>query len=159
MSVARHAIRHAILAALASLVAPAGAVADPAQVLDQFGFFGRWSPNCDQAPAPDNVLRTSWVAAGVARFREQIGAGRGESLYVVLNAERTAEDSLAIRIQLNQAVLEDLVMVRNGDRMRTMSNQIVASDRTAGGGAGRVLVKDGVVTANGVATPWLARCK
>jgi hypothetical protein len=158
------AARHAILAALAGLAWPALAAADPAQVLEQFGFFGRWSQHCERAPAPDNVLRTSWVAAGIARFREQIGKDRGESLYVVLDAARVGDDRVSIRVKLNGAITEFLVMVRDNGRMRTMFNHMAAPDAAANQAttqpeAGRTLVKDGIVTANNAATPWLSRCE
>jgi hypothetical protein len=42
-------------------------------------------------------------------------------------------------------------MVRRGDRIRTMVNQPAGSSDP--------VVRDGVVTANGLATPWLTRCE
>ena len=151
-------VRRAILAALASLAAPALAAADPAQVLEQFGFFGRWSQHCEREPARDNVLRTSWVADGVARFHERNDEEYAGNLYVVLDAARIADDRVSIRIKLNGELTEDLVMVRDHDRIRTMSNRMAAAgpDRA---NAGRILVKDGMVTGSRTATPWLTRCE
>jgi len=71
MSVARRAI----LAALASLAAPALAAADAAQVLEQFGFFGRWSQNCAREPevadlaALLNKMGAKIEGAGTATIR------------------------------------------------------------------------------------------
>jgi hypothetical protein len=156
--------RRAVLATLASLAVTAQtttqAAADPVQVLEQVGFFGRWSQHCEREPAQDNVLRTSWVADGIARFHEQNDKDGTGNLYSVLDAARIADDRVSMRIKLNGEVTLDLVMVVDHDRIRTMSNRMVAAGPAADrADAGRVLVKDGRVTGSRATTPWLTRCK
>jgi hypothetical protein len=146
--------RKMILAAVAILAYPALAAADPAQVLEEFGFFGRWSQHCDRAPAPDNILRIASAASGAARFREQIGREYGGNAYEVLDAQRIGSDRISMRIRLNGELTEHLVMMLDGDRIRTMLNEVLDGDD-----AGRILVENGEVKSNGASTPWLARCK
>jgi hypothetical protein len=147
-------VRTTILAAIVSLASPAVAAADPVQVLKDFGFFGRWSQNCDRAPAPDNILRIASAVTGTARFREQVGRDNGENSYEVLDAQRIAGDRISMKIRLNGELTEHLAMVIDGDRIRTMLNEVLDDD-----GAVRILVEDGNVKSNGASTPWLARCR
>jgi hypothetical protein len=146
--------RKAALIALAILACPSLAAADPAQVLQEFGFFGRWSQHCDRAPALDNILRIASAASGTARFREQVGKEYRENAYEVLDAQRIGNDRVSLRIRLNGTLSEHLVMMRDGDRIRTMLNEVLDGDD-----AGNILVENGEVKSNGASTPWLARCK
>jgi hypothetical protein len=145
--------RTTILAALVCLAGPALA-ADPVQVLQDFGFFGRWSQDCERAPAPGNILRIASAVTGTARFREQVGPTAGENAYEVLDAERIATDRISMKIRLNGKLTEHLAMVIDGDRIRTMLNEVLEDD-----GAVRILVENGEVKSNGASTPWLTRCR
>ena len=56
----------------AGLALPVVAAPSPRQVLESFGFLGRWSPHCDQPPGPGNSLRTAAVAPnGAVGFSER----------------------------------------------------------------------------------------
>ncbi|HEX4557022.1 MAG TPA: hypothetical protein VH249_23735 [Xanthobacteraceae bacterium] len=153
MDFARTIILIAALAAGAAVPVMAAAES-PRQVLEDFGFLGRWSPRCDQPPSPDNSLRTTSVTpSGAVGFSEQFGKGFRENSYEVLRAERITDDQVSIRIRLNGETTQDLVMAIHKGRLRTMANRPLD-----GANAGRTLVKDGRVTASGAPTPWMSRC-
>jgi hypothetical protein len=151
-------VRTTILLALmmAGLAFPGMAGADPARrVLKNFGFFGRWSPRCDQPPTPGNSIRTTSVTPnGTVRFSEHFGKGFTDNFYEVLAAERIAADQVSIRIRLNRKDIQDLVMTMEDGRLRTMANRPLD-----GPNAGRAIVKDGRVAASGSPTPWMSRCR
>jgi hypothetical protein len=154
MDFARTTILLAALAASLAFPVSAGAQA-PRQVLKDFGFFGRWSPRCDRPPTPGNSLRTTSVTpAGAVRFREHFGKDFSDNSYEVLAAERIAADQVSIRIRLNRNTTQDLVIAMEDGRLRTMANR-----PRDGANAGRAVVKDGRVTANGSPTPWMSRCR
>jgi hypothetical protein len=138
----------------AGLAFPVIAAESPRQVLEAFGFLGRWSPNCDQPPSPGNSLRTtSATPSGGVGFNEEFGTSFGENVYEVLDAKRIAGDRVSIRIRLNGETTQDLVMALRKGRLRTMANRPLD-----GANAGRTIVKDGRVTASGTPTPWMSRC-
>jgi hypothetical protein len=147
--------RATILASLtAGLAFPVIAAESPRQVLEAFGFLGRWSPNCDQPPSPANSLRTtSATPDGGVGFSDAFGASFNENVYEVLDAKRIAGDRVSIRIRLNGETTQDLVMALHRGRLRTMANRPLD-----GAHAGRRIVKDGRVTASGTPTPWMSRC-
>ncbi len=149
------AVLTVVLMAAAGRAAPIIAAADsPRQVLEDFGFFGRWSAHCDQPPTPGNSLRTTSVtASGAVGFREEFGKDFSENFYEVLAAERIADDQVSIRIRLNRKTTQDLVMAMENGRLRTMANRPLDGEN-----AGRTLVKDGRITASGAPTPWMSRC-
>jgi len=145
-------VRLALLTAGVAL--PAGADT-PRQVLKDFGFFGRWASQCDRPPSPGNGLRTTSVTpAGTVRFREHFGKGFRDNVYEVLAAEWIAADQVRIRIRLNRNATQDLVMAREDGRLRTMANRPLD-----GANAGQAVVEDGLITASGSPTPWMARCR
>ena len=138
----------------AGLAFPVLAAESPRQVLEDFGFLGRWSPNCDQPPSPGNSLRTtSTTPGGGVGFSEAFGTSFSENVYEVLDAKRIAGDRVSIRIRLNGETTQDLVMALRKGRLRTMANRPLD-----GANAGRTIVKDGRVTASGTPTPWMSRC-
>ncbi len=144
-------LRNMFLVSLASLLLLAPAQAQSTRrVLENFTFFGKWSPHCDQPAGPANSLRNVYVArGGEVQFTESLGAGYKDNLYRVLDAKRIAPDKVVLRIELNGTITQDLTMVKEGGRIRTVANQ-----RTDG----QFVVKDGIVLANGNATPWVSRC-
>lgn len=136
---------------LCLLVAGASAADTVQTTLKAFDFFGVWSPECDLPAAPGNSLREVTVsAAGQVRFTESLGKDYDPNVYVVLEAKRTAPDTVILRIELNGQTKQDLTIVRAPGRVRTMANQRVAD--------GVFVVKDGVVSANGRETPWMNHC-
>jgi hypothetical protein len=138
----------------AGFALPVVAAQSARQVLESFGFLGRWSPRCDQPPGPGNSLRTTSVTPnGAVGFSEEFGSGFGANVYEVLDAKRIAGDRVTMRIRLNGETTQDLVMAIQNGRLRTMSNR--PRDRA---NAGRTIVKDGRVTASGTPTPWMSRC-
>ena len=149
--------RTILIASLAAGLACPVMAADetPRQVLENFGFLGRWSPRCDRPPSPGNSLRTTSVTpAGTVRFREHFGKGFRDNVYEVLAAEWIAADQVRIRIRLNRNATQDLVMAREDGRLRTMANRPLD-----GANAGQAVVEDGLITASGSPTPWMARCR
>ena len=73
------------------------------ETLDQFGFFGTWAVNCDQAAALDNNIRRAYVAAaGDAIFSESLSPAAEPNTYVILSARRLGEDTIVLRIKLNE---------------------------------------------------------
>jgi hypothetical protein len=128
------------------------AAADSVQgTLKEFDFFGVWSPECDLPAAPGNSLRE--VTAndqGQVRFTESFGKEYDPNVYVVLDAKRVNSSTFILRIELNGATRQDLTMVREPGRVRTVANQRVTD--------GSFVVKDGMVVANGNATPWMVHC-
>jgi hypothetical protein len=145
-------VRLALLSA--GITLPSGAET-PREVLEDFGFFGRWSPQCDRPPSPGNSLRTTSVTpAGTVRYREHFGRAFTDNVYEVLAAERIAADRVRIRIRLNRTTNQELEMAREDGRLRTMANRPLD-----GGHAGRPIVDDGLIAASGSPTPWMARCR
>jgi hypothetical protein len=122
------------------------------QTLEGFGFFGRWAMDCSQVPSPSNTVRTARVSpTGDPVFSESLG-GKGEpNSYVVLRAKRTGDNTVTLRIKLNGEYQQDLTMHRQDDRLRTLSNREVDTHV--------YVVRKGVITATGQATPWLTRCE
>jgi hypothetical protein len=144
-----------VLAALILGLATSAQAQSTSEILEQFGFSGTWSPRCDQAPSPQNGLRRITVTpAGRVRFRESFGKLYRENVYDVLGVAPEGSDRLTIRARLNGRVTQDLVIVREDDRMRIVSNRLVD-----GKNAGTFLVHDGTVAASGAPTPWMTRCR
>jgi hypothetical protein len=137
--------------ALYLLFAPAAHAGSLRQTLEEFGFMGSWAQDCERPADRENVWREVTLTEDGARFTESLGAGFVPSSYRVLSATRSAPDSIVLSIELNGHIRQDLTMVRRGDRIRTMVNQPLGSSAP--------VVQDGIVTANGLATPWLTRCE
>lgn len=120
------------------------------KVLDDFGFFGNWAPNCDSPATLTNSRRRAFATrGGEIHFTENFGHGKRHNTYVVFDAKRIAPDKVLLRIQFNGKLMQDLTMVKENGRLRTITNQ---------GSGGQYLVKDGVVISNGNETPWLSHC-
>lgn len=121
--------------------------ANTVAMLEPFGFFGEWATRCDRPASTGNVKRSTYVSAsGEPGFSESLGATR--NIYRILDA-RTAGNVVALEVELNDTIRQILTMRRDGDRIRTIRNQLAD---------GRVLVDDGKVVANGMATPSLKLC-
>ena len=121
-------------------------------VLEDFGFFGRWAPDCSKPPGPDNSTRQTMVtSADEVRWTEDTGSRASRNRYRVIEAERLAPDKIRVRIELNGAILEDLVVVKEGGKVRTMSNKMIEN--------GQYLVADGIILSIGRPTPWMTKCR
>jgi hypothetical protein len=119
--------------------------------LQTFGFFGRWAPHCDQPASLTNSVRNAKVTEdGRIEFTESLGEQYQPNRYVVLDARKRGADAVILRIELNNAVKQDLTMVKRGGLLRTMTNRQLSDDK--------LIVKGGIVTATKQKTPWLTRC-
>ena len=135
--------------ALAEPTAPAGSVG---QTLTEFGFMGSWAQDCDRPPAIDNVWReASPTGDGGVLFTESLGENFKPSAYRVLTAHRKSSDTVVLSIELNGTIHQDLTMVLRDERIRTMVNRPKDSKEA--------MVENGVIRANGLATPWLKHCE
>jgi hypothetical protein len=138
-------------AVLFVLAAGSAQAASNRETLEAFGFFGSWAENCAGPATPSNNHRTAFVSpAGHPTFTEILGPESEPNVYVILRARRVSGDVIRLRIRLNGEIVQDLTMRRDHGRLRTMTN------RDAAGGA--LVVKNGIVTANGRQTPWLTHC-
>lgn len=137
--------------ALSVVLAPVAHAGSLRQTLQDFGFVGSWAKDCGRPADRENVWREITLTEDGARFTESLGAGFVPSSYRVLAAARRGPDTIVLSIELNGKIEQDLTMVRHGDRIRTMVNQPAGSSDP--------VVQDGVVTANGLSTPWLTRCE
>jgi len=123
----------------------------PRDALDNFGFFGRWAVDCEHPASPTNNVRTARVSpTGDPVFDESLGGDGEPNLYVVLRTKRIDDDTMVLRTKLNGDIEQDLIMRRDGDRIRTMSNRDVQTRK--------YVVRDGVVASTKQPTPWLTRC-
>ena len=138
------------LAVLGLLLAGPAQAQTARAVLDGFGFFGKWSPHCDQPAGPGNSLRHAFVTStGDVRFTESLGEKYKDNVYVVLTAKRLGGDQVLLLIELNGTTTQRLTMLKQEGRIRTISNK---------GGDGHFVVRDGFVLSNRQPTPWLSRC-
>jgi hypothetical protein len=139
-------------AALALCLLAAHAAADSvAATLEAFAFFGTWAPHCDQPASPTNSLRAAFATPdGQVTFTESLGADSQPNVYVVRAATRKGRDTVVLRIELNDQIVQDLTMVRKDGLLRTMTNRQVSN--------GKLVVSGGIVLGNSQKTPWLSRC-
>ena len=100
------------------------------------------------------VMQVRTANAGAAdapvTFTESFGDDYQPNHYVVLGAKDSGTGGVTLRIQLNGSTLQDLTMVRDGNRVRTMTNRRVSD--------GKLVVRNGAVWGSGSKTPWLTRC-
>lgn len=77
------------------------------------------------------------------------GKGYEDLVYVIREIRRIPDGQIWMRTRFKNEERE-LIMRRNGNRLRTMSNR--KTD-------GTFVVKDGILVANGNETPWITRCR
>jgi hypothetical protein len=147
-------VRVEFLAAVLAVIffgSPPAAAKSLRDTLDDFGFFGRWAMDCAQPASPANNVRRARISpTGDPVFSESLGGDGEPNVYVVLRARRTADDTIVLRTKLNGEIVQELIMRREGNRLRTMSNRDVPG--------GDYVVRNGVVLSTRAPTPWLAHC-
>jgi hypothetical protein len=140
-----------ILLALLGLIWSAPAAAQSAKsVLEEAGFVGTWAPQCEDEPALGNGHQVFEIqSSGFAQVRVRFGKGYENLIYVIREIRRLPGDQIWIRTRFKSEERE-LIMLREGNRLRTMSNR--RAD-------GTFVVKDGILVTNGGETPWITRCR
>jgi hypothetical protein len=143
-----------VLAAAAAATMPA-ARAEPVDALfQQFGLFGTWAADCQQAASPENPhVGITTPSPGLALESHDLGQGYARNPYSILSAERLSDEQVSVEVIFRPGTegeeRQKLVFrIRKGTR-RTMFNQ-------PEGGA--VRVKDGIALASGSKTPVLRKC-
>ncbi len=140
------------IAVTVSLLLALNADAAPLRAtLESFEFFGTWAVSCEQPAAPDNVVRTVYVAAdGQIEFSETFGDDYEPNIYGVLAADTYPHHTIVLRVDLNGEARQRLTMRRKGGRVRTVTNQNIDD--------GSFVVRNETVVKTGQATPWLSHC-
>jgi len=144
-----------IVLAAATVMPDAAKAASTEELFQEFGLFGIWAADCQQAASPANphVSITS-PSAGLVLENHDIGPVYAINRYSVLAAERLSAERLSVDVIFQPGAegeeRQKLVFrIRDGTR-RTLFNQ-------PDGGAARV--KDGVAVANRGRTPLLRKCE
>jgi hypothetical protein len=131
-----------------ALASAAAAAQSMTATLTAFGFYGKWAMDCSAPAAPNNIVRTV-SAPGLEPVRWNESAGQSGSRYLVKAVKVVDANTIVIRIQLNDDIIEDLTMAKRDGRLRTMVNQK---------STGETLVRDGVILSVNRPTPWLNKC-
>jgi hypothetical protein len=140
-----------LLLLCAALLWPGAAGAQsPTAVLEAFGYFGRWAPDCSRSPVPGNPHMTvSKSPRGTIEVRNSLGPDYLDNVNILLDARSLGPDRVWIKTQLNNSELREWEVVRQAGRIRTFVNR--KPDGTH-------ITRDGLVVASGNPTPWLNRC-
>jgi hypothetical protein len=140
----------ALVALLPILSATPVAAQSAVETLEKFGFFGEWAIRCDRPAAPNNVMRRAYLSAsGEPGFSEDLGSNAAVNTYRILDVRAASSNEIVLDIELNNERRQTLTMMLDGQRIRTLRNELPD---------GRVLVNEGSVVANGAKTPWLNLC-
>lgn len=133
------------------LVWPGLAAAQSAKsVLEEAGFVGTWAIQCGSGPELENGHQVFEIqSSGSAQVRILFGKGYENLVYVIREIRRLPGGQIWMRTSFKSEDRE-LTMLREGNRLRTMSNR-----RTDG----TFVVKDGILVASGSETPWITRCR
>jgi hypothetical protein len=145
-------MRRSILlwAALAALWGGTAAAQSVQSVLEAFDYGGRWAPDCRQPASDGNpVLHVSVLHPGLAEHRYDFGGSRSE-VNQIYEARQTGPNELTLLIKFRDGRIREQVLVRNNDRIRTMSY------RTPGG---EVVTRDGIILNSKVPTLTLEHCR
>ena len=133
------------------LMWPSFAAAQSAKsVLEEAGFVGRWATQCRSEPDLENGHQVFEIqSSGSAQVRVLFGKGYENLVYVIREIKRLPGNQIWMRTRF-KAEDRELIMVREGDRLRTVSNR--RAD-------GTFVVKDGRLVSSGAEMSWLARCR
>jgi hypothetical protein len=137
--------------AVSALVRPA--MADSLEgTLAGFGLLGRWAVDCGAAPSTDNPYGLyRMLSPHEAELLYDFGPQFEPHVHIITFAEPVAGNRLRLK-QLDRqdgSYLETVLQRLNG---RIQNVSVVQSD-------GKVVVKDGIYTANGSPAVWLERCR
>ena len=144
-------LRHAVFGTLCVLASAATVSAQSvSSVLQNFGLFGTWAMHCGAAAATTNIIQTTPLGREPVEFSATIAPGTAGNHYRIISARMPGPTTLVLQVELNRSSIEYLTIVKNGVWVRTVTNQ------PAQGG---LLVRDGVVLANGGMTPWFQKCQ
>jgi hypothetical protein len=145
----------AVLLLAAATAMPAAAQAASADVLfQQFGLFGTWAIDCQQAAAPANPhVSITTPSVGLVVEEHDLGPDYTTNHYSILSAERGSAEQLTVAVIFQPGAEGEerqtlTFLIRKGTR-RTLFNR-------PDGGA--VRVKNGIALANGSKTPVLNKC-
>jgi hypothetical protein len=124
------------------------------RTIQDFGLVGKWAIECSRPPAPANEHSLFAVtSSGSILVMNDFGPDYDGMVYRVVHAEPVGLDKISLRqvLTTDEAVVLDIVMLKNNERIR------VWSSRTADG---NMFVKDGTIaSANDHATRWHNRCE
>jgi len=140
----------------AAIATPAAAqAASTEELFHEFGLFGTWAAQCQQAASPVNPhVSITMPSAGLVLESHDLGPGYAVNRYSMLAAERLSAERLSVQVIFQPGVegeeRQKLVFRVRGGTRRTMFNQ-------PDGGAARV--KDGIAIANRSKTPVLKKCE
>jgi hypothetical protein len=134
------------------------AIASPAEAqplestLRDFVLLGTWAPDCGEPPSslhPHAIYATQ--PSGETTMSYEPGPGAPRSAYVILGAERIADDKLVLREEWvhDHSRLEVTLRKFRGKMKVWLSREA----------DGKILVKDGTVVATGYVSPWMTRCR
>jgi hypothetical protein len=150
-------MRIAAVMVLAFATAMPSATAKAASVdelFQQFGLFGTWAADCEEAASPANPhVNITTPSAGLVLESHDIGSLYAINRYSMVSAERISTEQLSVTVIFQPGTetgeRQKLVFRVRARTRRTMFNQP---------DGGEVRVKDGVVLSQGVKTPVLRKC-
>jgi hypothetical protein len=118
-----------------------------------FDLLGRWAVECSRPASPLNEHSLfSLTSVGNAWVFNDFGPDYDGMVYRIVDAKRVAPDKLSLRqvLTTDENVVLDVVMLKEGEKLRIWSSRIID---------GNVLVNDGMVApANEQRTRWSGRC-
>jgi hypothetical protein len=144
-----------VAALMFAVVAAVAQAASTEELFNEFGLFGTWAAQCQQAASPVNPhVSISSPSAGLVLESHDLGSDFAVNRYSVLAAERLSAERLSVQVIFQPGAegeeRQKLVFrIREGTR-RTLFNQ-------PDGGPARV--KDGVAVGNRSRTPVLKKCE
>jgi len=123
------------------------------RALQDFDLLGRWAIECTKPASPMNEHSLfSLTSLGGAWVLNDFGPDYDGMVYRIVDAKRVAPDKLSLRqvLMTDDSIVLDVVMIKDGERVRIWSSRTVD---------GNVLVRDGMVSpANDQRTRWAGRC-
>ena len=136
-----------------SLLLTGFANAQPTNALRDFDLLGRWAIECTRPASPMNEHSLfSLTSLGSAWVLNDFGPDYDGMVYRIVDAKQVAPDKLSLRqvLATDDSIVLDVVMIKDGERIRIWSSRTVE---------GNVLVTDGMVApANEQRTRWAGRC-
>src|SRR5215470_12092486 len=133
-------MRKSLFCLIQSLLLISFANAQPAtRALRDFDLLGRWAVECTRPASPMNEHSLfSLTSLGAAWVLNDFGPDYDGMVYRIVDAKRVAPDKLSLRqvLATDDSIVLDVVMIKDGERIRIWSSRTVE---------GNVLVTDGMV--------------